>query len=419
MRSWMLLAALVALPAAAAQSTGILNPPDGAVTLHLHLVDVGQDFPINTQPAQELGFDPLSSLAAHTFTCLPNPPAGGQPFMAFHTFYGYSSPGYVEYGFQENGRPRVASERQLGYDLVLDEEETPELVWFLTTEAGEASALPLPLANVVVEATLRVGDPMSVDDKSYDAGPVIATGRSEPALLFADQTDGAEHSMAGDRHVYGFRVPLEVGQAAVGRFGYTLRIDVFVENPACADPGAGETVMPNLVAPYFDADHRPRIEARVREPLRITSMRPQFVGDGVVIQALVSSVWGNYDVDEGNLTLEVDGPGSRMELEPATVVQRWREHYHHADPVEVTWAWNATGQPDGLYHFRLRAGNDQSTAVATATAAVELRPGDDVAYSAGEPELAPQRDAPAVAPGLALLMVALAAVLRRVPGGNG
>lgn len=418
MRAWLLLVTLLVLPAAQAQVTGIENPRSGDVTLHLHLVGASQESPINTQPARELGFDPALGLATHTLTCVPNPPAGGQPFMAYHTWYGFSSPAYVEYDNQQNGHPRYASVQILGYDLLL-EAEPPVLTWYLTTQAGPASALPVPLANVVVEATVRVPDGISVDDRAYDSGPVIARGRSEPALLFADQSDGVEHSMAGDRHVYGFQVPLEVEQPLVGRLGYTLRVDVFVENPACADPQAGQALMPGVVAPYFDADHRPRIEARVAEPLRILALQPQFVGDDVVLHGLVNSVWGNYDVDEGNLSLEVDGPAGRDVLQPAVVVQRWREHYHHGEPVEVTWIWNRTGQPDGLYHFRLVAGNDQGTAVATATAAVDLRPGDDVAYSAGPPELAPERSAPGVAPGLALLLVALAAVLRRVPGGNG
>jgi hypothetical protein len=417
MRRLLLVVALVALPAASAQ-VGISNPDDGAVTLNVHFVG-SQDFPINTQPMQfgEWSGEPGTGLATHSFTCVENPPAGASPFQQWHAFYGYSSPSYVEYDFMENGRPRTAHERQLGYNATLDAGVPPILHWFLTTQTGlpptggvGTDVLPVPVPNVVVQATMRVGDSISPDDLGYDTGPVVAQGRSEPALLAADASEGVEHSMADGRHVYGFKVPMAIEQAAIGDTGYFLRVDVFVDNPACADPGGAGTAMPNLVANFADPDHRPSITTGVLHPLRIQSLEPRFNGTLVEVTGTIQSVWGNYDVDEGNLTLSLEGPTGSLVLMPASIVQRTHEHNHHADPVEVTWVWNRTDAPDGFYWLNLTAMNDQHTANATATAAVRLGP--DEAFPAVAQDLPGEREAPVPA-----LFVpagaALAAALRR------
>lgn len=401
---------------AAAQELGIANPGNGPVTLYLHVKGF-QDFPINTQPPDYTGFTPVERLgiAANTLTCAPDTPLTGLD-QDYHSYYGFSTPSYVEYDELQGGRPRIWPERQLGYEAVLDAGVPPILRWYIETEAGTSTlaGVPVPLPNVVVQATLRVGDNISVDDKAYNTGPIVAQGRSGPALLAAELSQGVDHSMVDGRHVYGFTVPMEVAQPTIGVAGYTLRIDVFLDSPACGDPDAG-TVMPFAVLPYADAEHSPVITTGVLRPLRIDSLVPRFDGGRVVINASLSSVWGNYDVDEANLTLTVTGPGATVDLLPASIVQRYAAHDRHADPVEVGWAWDAGDVEDGRYRLKLIASNDQRTANATAVAAVDLRPGRDRAYPAdGEMTAPPEQELPPPTP--ALLLVALgvlAAVLRR------
>jgi hypothetical protein len=372
--------ALLAAPSALAQLA--LENPTGPtpVTLHLHTVGV-QSYPINTQ-APDYGFRtmPGRALAGHTLSCLPAPPLVGGPFYDLHTVYGYSSPSYVFYEDNEEGRPRVYPERQMGYDVQLDDSFPSELTFFLATTEGTPgdNGVPVVLPNVVVEATLRIPDSLSLDDAGFDTGPVLAHGKSPPALLAAAATQGATHSMAGIRHVYGFTVPLGFEDTSIPRDrGFTLRIDVFVENPLCAGEGH---VAPNLVEPYADPAHSPAITTWVLQPLRIGQLTPHFIGHEVVVVGEMQSAWGNYDVDESSIGLRGEGPDGPVDVQVLTFVQRTREHGHHSDPVEVAWLWNRTGASPGIYTFSLHVANDQGTATAWATAAVRLGP--DAAFPA-------------------------------------
>jgi len=48
--------------------------------------------------------------------------------------------------------------------------------------------------------------------------------------------------------------------------------------PACADPGGSGSVMPNLVHPFADAQHRPSITTAVWPPLRVLAFGARFIG---------------------------------------------------------------------------------------------------------------------------------------------
>lgn len=410
---------LLALPAVSAQ-LGIQNPADGAVTLHLHTRGFW-DFPINAQPAEfDLEEEDQLAVGANSLSCVaavPNNSLTG-PDSARHTYYGFSTPGPVTYEtpFDDVG-PMVHPVQALGYNATLDLGVPPVLRWYLettgsaSTVAGSTPQVPLVVPNVVVQATIRVGDSISVDDTAYNTGPIIAQGRSAPATLAADSTTGADHTMAGDRHVYGFTIPMPLQQATLGDHGFNLRVDVFHDVQGCQDPQQGY-VMANVVRPFADADHRPMITTGVLEPLRIDSLTPEFNGTNVVVRAAVRSVWGAYDVDEGNLTLTVDGPAGPFALQPIEVIQRKVEHYHLIDPVLVTWSWDVAEAGGGLYFLNLTVGNDQATAVAQATAAVHLGP--DRAFAAGDELILPERESPAAPALLAgALLLALATLRRR------
>src|SRR5688572_15446426 len=112
----------MAVPSVSAQTPGITNPDVATPTILYFHIDGFQDFAINTQKPADLYNDASAvGLATHSFTCAGNPVPGSSPFQEFHTEYGYSSPSYVEYNFEENGRPRTHPERGISYDAQIDQ----------------------------------------------------------------------------------------------------------------------------------------------------------------------------------------------------------------------------------------------------------------------------------------------------------
>ncbi|MGB1697406.1 MAG: hypothetical protein ACPHK8_03300, partial [Thermoplasmatota archaeon] len=130
MRAVAVLLTLVLLTGATAQ---INNSNESTpVTLYFHL-DGFQDFPINTQPPEDFASDDSGRGATGlTSTCLPD----GTPNQLrgdFHTFYGFSTPGYVQYEeLDKNGTIRIHEERGLAADVVLDRPAGATLYWYLT-----------------------------------------------------------------------------------------------------------------------------------------------------------------------------------------------------------------------------------------------------------------------------------------------
>src|SRR5688572_18584971 len=155
------LAAALLVPAVSAQApeVGIRNPTTPTpTTLYFH-INGFQDFAINTQkPEDKYSETSGVGLITNSLTCIPNPPAGGAPFTENHKYYGYSSPSYVEYNFEENGRPRVHPERGISYDAVIDQGTPFFLYWYMTTQTGAPSlngpadpdAAPVVIPNVKV-----------------------------------------------------------------------------------------------------------------------------------------------------------------------------------------------------------------------------------------------------------------------------
>jgi hypothetical protein len=389
----LLLAALLAAPLAQAQAAqpGIRNPEVSTPTaLYFHLPGVAMDFPINTQQPQDLDLMGASyGLAAASLGCAPSStPLDGVAHRGVSTYYGYSTAGPVEYGFTENGAPRVHPERQLAADVRLDPAAPLTVTWYTTTFAGlpssgSFSADPV-LPNVVARATLRTGEAVGAGDGGYDSGAILAQGQTLPTTLLAGQAalgpDGQPNPQvsitrqgAGEPTVYGFAIPLELASATLPKDGgFSLRVDLFMSLPGCDGAAPAGGTMPNAVQPFSDAAHRPRLELSVLNPLRVDSLRPEFVDDLVVVHAAASSPWGSYDVDAAGMTLDVAGPRGQMaRLDPVATVQRTHEEGHHAEPVDATYVWpyRALGAPDGTYTFTFRARNLQGTAAATAVAA--------------------------------------------------
>lgn len=418
-----LLIAIAMAPAAHAQ--GIDNP-DAPTTLYFHL-SANQDFPINTQPPDDrYASDDSRGLLAPTTSCVPDPTGQlGQLSKSFHTLYGFSTPGYVEYDFQEEGGPRIHPERGLASDVLLDPSSPAKVTWYLETDfsGGDprfsglpTEMLPAVVPEVVVQATIRTGDDISIGAEAYNKGTLIAQGRSEPLLLAPTDSDHYLPQPDGTA-VYRFDVPLTIEQDTIpADESYNVRIDIMMDVPGCnEDPDAA--LMSSQVLSFTSPELRPRLEWSVRNPLSIEYIHPQFVGEQLLVHMSFQSPWGNYDVDEapGGIEVTIDGPSEARSLTRATITQRFHEHGHHFEPVDVTYAWpyKADGAKRGEYTLTVTAWNDQRTASATGTAGFEIGP--NVAYDDAGNEVASEgsvtKDSPAV--GLILLMGLLAAVLVR------
>ncbi|MEA3203037.1 MAG: hypothetical protein QOI63_707, partial [Thermoplasmata archaeon] len=184
-----LLALAVAAPAANAATPGIANPRTSAPTRLFFHLGGGQDFPINTQmPADGYSRDESYGTATNSLTCLPaGTPVDGFTQKRYTTYYGYSSPGYVEYNYTQNGLPRIHPERGLSFDVSLDPAVAPTVHWYITTFAApDAANAPHPdpvIPNVVARATVRTGEKITTDDTGYNDGEVIAQGQTEPTTL--------------------------------------------------------------------------------------------------------------------------------------------------------------------------------------------------------------------------------------------
>jgi MYXO-CTERM domain-containing protein len=447
----LLLAAVLLAPLATAKDPGVYNPDAStATTLYMHLIDV-QDFPVNTQePDDKWTQDTSYGVATSTTSCLPKDTPGAAVSQQYHTFYGYSSPSYVEYLQEEGGKPRVHPERGISYDALLDTSAPFTVYWYLTVKGPvrsdgdlpSADSVPVPVPNVVVTATLRTGDSVSIDDRAYNTGIVLAQGRSTPATLVADQVMAApggappvETTALGQqpdgKWLYQVAVPMSVEQPAIPRStGYNLRVDVAMDNPACTQ-GPDAALMPNTVAIHSSAGHRPRMELSITNPLRITSLHPQFVGDDLVVHAAANAAWGNYDVGEPSpytpdvvdgLSVVIEGPSPAASLALNSLVSETNPHYAHQNDVTVVYVWpyKADRAAPGVYTVTFTAKNDRGNAEAVAVSQFEIGKRNSAmecdAEGCGPTEPVDddgRRATPAVPAGLALAALAALASVRR------
>ncbi|MEA3142812.1 MAG: hypothetical protein QOG31_136 [Thermoplasmata archaeon] len=396
-----LLGVAAAIPtASAASSPGITNPIASTPTkLYFH-VGANQDFPINTQSPPTDGYvkDDHIGLATNSLSCAPaGTPADGNTQKRYTTYYGFSSPGYVEYNYTENGGPRIHPERGLSFDVNLDPAVAPVVYWYITTFTGQPpgsttqgnNADPV-IPNVVARATIRTGEKITLGDEGYNDGEIIAQGQTEPTTLVAGQkavTAGGQDNPqvtltpqgTGKATIYGFAIPLKYASTTIPKDkGYSVRVDLFMSLPTCDMSSSDAYIMPNVVQTHTDPQHRPHAELAVMNAVRIEYMHPQFVGDDMVIHTSENSPWGNYDVDEtaGGINLEILGPNGQAVtgVYRAAVVQRYHEHDHHTQAVDVTFVWpyKQLNAQDGAYTISLEVKNDQGTQAAKGVALFQI-----------------------------------------------
>ncbi len=411
--------ALLAMPGAAAQQVGIQNPNQSTpVTLYMHLDGI-QDFPINTQPPDDrYQTSEAFGSATNSLGCVPEVPGANVASKEWHTYYGYSTPGYVEYDFEEEGGPRYHKERGISFDVELDTGSPFMLYWYLETQAvsGEAGAadpntVPVVVPNVVVRATMRTGDDVGVGDAAFNSGSIIAQGQTEPITL---SPEASNHVAVGEHHAYEFAVPMAFSMDRITRDeAFNIRIDVYMDNPACDDPDAGY-IMPNTVRLHTSPELRPRMDFAIMNPIVINYIHPQFVGDELVIHTEMNSPWGNYDVDEegDGILVSVEGPSNAASLARAAFVQRHHEHFFHQEPVAVTYLWPYLndGAKDGTYTVKVEAWNDQRTAKAVGVAGFDIGRNVGIADDGSEVESINTGPSEKESPGVAPIMAAIALV---------
>ena len=395
--AWAMRWPAVALASAAALLLAA-HPAAAGTTLYMHVLD-GQDMPISPQPPAE-GYEANDDFGATTssLSCLPAVPTLG--FIDdYHTVYAYATPSPIHYG--RGDEPEVHPSRGMLGDVPLDG-ATPVLHWYWSTQvaAGEGPA-PTPVPNVVVQATMRSGAAISVDDVAYNTGEVLAEGRSEPATLAGDASTGVEHSMAGGRHVYHFTVPLEVKAAAIPKEGYNLRIDTYVLRDGC--PGGGY-LMPNVLTVHSSAANRPRLELATVAPPKVSSIHAHAENGTWFFDVRANSPWGGLDV--GTVDVQVVGPTEPSELS----VEAYEAPLHcHCDlfgaygegstDTRATWDAAADEALPGDYQVLVTVTNLQGTANATSVETFNI---------------ASAKESPAPAPAVLVSgLAAIALVLRR------
>ncbi len=379
----LLLAFVLAVSPAAGQS--ITNPSQSTpVTLYFH-VDGHQDFIINTQkPDDRYRQSQGLGLGFHSTSCLPNAgPAGGTLSRAAHTWYGFSSPGYVEYDFNEEGKPRIHDERGLSYDVMLDTAGDWVLYWYLETQvtSGEPpdgldfdpNDLPVPMPQVMVRGTVRTGDDVTLGNEGYNAGQIIAQGTSEPQDLHPASPNHI--LLENGKHLYEFVVPLAF--ADLDRIpqdeSYNVRVDVMLNVPNCS---GDQYIMPDHVRMHTSKEYRPRMDLSILNPISINTITPRVEKDRVIIETTMNSPWGNYDVDEGpgGILVSIQGPTEAKSLQRAAILQKHHQHGAHHEPVQVTYVWpfKRDEATPGEYTIRVEAWNDQRSANAVGTSDITL-----------------------------------------------
>ncbi len=399
-----LLVALLLIAGSASAATvptepGIYNPyVSTPATMYFHINGL-QQFPINTQMPDDRYADSPSRGGMSHSGCVSDP-VGAQHFTdrSAHTWYGFSSPSIVEYNVDDSGKPRIHPERGLSYDVELDTTKPALFTWFLEGKSVvpvegpvDPDTYPTPVPQVVVRATIREGDDVSVGDEAFNQGKRIAFGESMPTDLLGSATTTNEHVTVHEvdgRYIYQFTFPLEYDTDTITKEeGYNIRVDAYMKNEYCSDPAAKNSLMLDFTRVHTSPAYRPNLHWSIMNPLYVEVMHPQFVGDDLVVHTELNSPWGSYDVlgdlaSEPQIDLAFDGPTTVRTLQ-RIVVDHSTGHgpLYHFLPVQATWLWDyeADAAEDGTYRVTISIENDQRTAVAHAVSTFQIG-GDEVCY---------------------------------------
>ncbi len=428
---------------------GIYNPDVSTpVTMYFHINGL-QDVPINTQlPDDRYGSSVPVGLATHSQGCV-DAPAGTTTLGSdtHHTYYGFSSPGYVQYDVDQGGEPRYHPERGISFDVEMDQSVPVDFTWYMQGQitGGDSDGVPMhqaspPVPQVVMRATIRQGDEISPGHTAFNTGEIIAQGQTAPADLMGENTQSEDVTFVGSADngapIYAFNAKLDYQKGTIdAEESYNVRVDLFIQDPlnTCSDPQADESgyLLPDYLRVHTSPEFRPQFTWNAFNPLRIEYLHPQFIGDDLVVHTSTNSPWGNYDVrgdqeseSAGGLELELTGPSIPVTLNRVALTARTHEHDHHTEAVDATWVWEykVDGAQDGLYTAVFTAKNDQESAEAVAVAQFEIGSGkivgcgnqasgdsSDCEESIQEDGAAPTEDSPGV--GFVALLGVLGAAL--------
>ncbi len=378
---------------------GIYNPDTSTpIQMYFHINGL-QDTPINTQkPDDKYASNVPVGLATHSQGCVSDPTVPAIARGTRHSYYGFSSPGYVQYDVDQGGEPRYHPERGISFDVKMDGSKPVDFVWYMQGQAtgGDNDGVPVhtlspPLPNVVMRATIREGDQISPGHTAFNTGEIIAQGQTTATTLQGQGTQGEHVTYVGNHAngapIYQFRVPLEYQRTSINAMeSYNARVDFYIEAlpGVCDDPQGEEYLMPDFLRVHTSPENRPSFIWHVFNPLRIEYLHPQFIGDDLVLHTSTNSPWGNYDVrgdqeveSQGGLTVEITGPSVPVSINRVALTARTHEHDHHTEAVDATWVWEykKDGARDGLYTATFTVKNDQETAEAIAVAQFEIGSG--------------------------------------------
>ncbi len=297
--------------------------------------------------------------------CVPTP-AQGFSSQQLHTWYGIVSPTIVEY--REGGGPHPMTERGIRDDLRLSDRPMV-LDWYMRAATAGTHSTAAP--QVVVQATMREGDDVSVDDEALNSGRIIAEARSDAAVLSPALAGHPQTTYEPETGLYHVRLELPPrGALSVPqRESFNLRVDVFVDNPACRS--RDQYAMPDLVTIVSDPGHRPTLTLGVRNPVRIERIAAVVGDDEVLIAAKVRAAFGAGDAILAHGALVIDGPTAASDLNAtwgrATVVdgRAFPERADDGYQARLQWGYEADAASGGVYHATLTVATE-SGAVATA-----------------------------------------------------
>lgn len=312
-----------------------------------HLLYPSMDFPINPQvPDASFIGEPSQGVVGTTTTCVGPAPATGLLSADRHTWHGIALPSRVAYEQVENDAPAIYWTPGMAFDMHLDAAAPFTVHWYLTADQGTPGVAP----QVVVRATMQAGNEWQLGDGGLDAGEAIAQGQSEPADLspLLSGHPHVAHEEVDGRDVYHFAVPMEFQRDVVrADEGFNLRVEAFVENPVCRDPGPDRGKAMAAVVPFAGEERWPRMELTVQDPWHLDGVRTETVNGTSRVHLDVSTPWGNADLDPSSIEATVTGPAGMTETVPASVVQPWMRHPHGTDPANITVAWSAADMGPG------------------------------------------------------------------------
>lgn len=406
MMRWIVLGLLLLAPLANADTV-----ESAPVRMHFHVTGL-QDFAVNTQPAptEPGSYSTTVTAGVATASMCARDPASVQSFtnQAHHTWYGTSNHHTVDYEFLADGHPRLGMYRNYVRDVQLDPTKQPHVDWYVAAGGADVpSVLPVQL-----EVTVREGADVSVDDTAYNSGPIVAHGITEPITLQPGlDHPQMSHQVVNGNDVYGFHFPLEIHQSVIAaREGFNVRIDLYTELPCDEDHGWN----PTLMGPHTSPTARPGMDWHMFDAIQIDAIRPQIVGDDLVVHTQASSPFGPHDVANHTMTIP------RALAAPQLVVSAIDPcHAHHCTDQQHskgTWVWDLDQERDGVYNITLAVQNGQGTATDSLT--FQFQMGDGV-YQTCQGDVVREcttihaRDRDAAGPAMPLLLLALLLVRRR------